>query len=290
MELFTMGVGNYTEQDVKESARAFTGWTRRGYEFFFDPRQHDDGAKTFLGKTGNLDGTDIINIIFEQPATARFLPRRLLEYFAYLRPDDSLVDELGEIFRRGNFEVAPVIRTILTSNAFYSPRAMRTQVKSPAQLVIGTARLLDVDVNQATMLARAMDLMGQALFYPPNVGGWPRGESWINTATILIRYNFSSLVLTGGMPGLARRPVARPPLPAGATRAVEGASTAGDVVDRLVNGLTYGTLDGQRKGALLKALGAAGPEAPFALNGPDADRKFRSALHLLMCSPEYQMA
>jgi uncharacterized protein (DUF1800 family) len=290
MELFTMGVGNYTEQDVKEAARSFTGWTRRGYEFFNDARQHDDGVKTFLGKTGNFDGTDIINIIFEQPATARFLPRRLFEYFAYQRPDESLVDELAEVFRRGGFEVAPVVRTILMSNAFYSPRAVRTQVKSPAHLVVGTARLLDVDVSRALLLTRAMDLMGQALFYPPNVGGWPRGESWINTATILVRYNFSGLMLAGGMPGLIRRPAARPPLPAGVTKAIEGASTAGDVVDRLVSGLTYGALDARRKEALLKALGAAGPQSPFVLNGPDPEAKFRSALYLLMCSPEFQMA
>ncbi len=290
MELFTMGVGNYTEQDVKESARAFTGWTRRGFEFYADARQHDDGPKTFLGRSGNFDGTDIINIIFEQPATARFLPRRLFEYLAYLRPDESLVDELAELFRRSNFEVAPVVRTILTSNAFYSPRAMRTQVKSPAQLVVGTARLLDVDAGMGPMLIRAMDIMGQALFYPPNVGGWPRGDTWINTATILIRYNFSGLLLTGGMPGLARRPAGRPPVPAGVARIVEGAATAGEAVDRLVNGLTYGALDEKRKGALVQALGAGGPEAPFALSRPDADVKFRSVLHLLMCSPEYQMA
>ncbi len=290
MELFTMGVGNYTEQDVKESARAFTGWTRRGFDFFADPRQHDDGTKTFMGRTGNFDGTDIINIIFEQPATARYLPRRLFEHFAYQRPDDTLVDELAELFRHSNFETAPVVRTILTSNVFHSPRTMRSQVKSPAQLVAGTARLLSVDAGIVPMLVRATDFMGQALFYPPNVGGWPRGDAWINTATILIRYNFAGLLLTGGMPGLARRPAARPPVPAGAARIVEGASTAGEVVDRLVTNLTYGTMDEKRKGALVQALGAGNPGAPFALSGPDADVKFRSALHLLMCSPEYQMA
>ncbi|MGQ0568595.1 MAG: DUF1800 domain-containing protein [Armatimonadota bacterium] len=290
LELFTMGIGNYTEKDIKEAARAFTGWTRRGFEFFFDARQHDDGSKTFLGKTGNWDGGDIIQIIFEQPATARFLPRRLFESFAYLRPEDELIEELAGLFRQNTFEVAPVVRAILSSKAFYSPKAMRAQVKSPAQLVVGTARLLDLDTTHVTPLARAMDLMGQMLFYPPNVGGWPKGESWITTATILVRYNFSSLVLTGGMPGLARRPAARPPLPGGTAKVVDGASTAGEVVDRLVNILVSGTLDNQRKTALVKALGAASPQAPFAMNGADADAKVRSALHLLMCSPEYQLA
>lgn len=291
LELFTMGIGNYTEQDIKEAARAFTGWTFRGFDgFFFNAGQHDDGTKTFLGRTGNLDGGDIINVIFEQPAALRFLPRRLFEYFAYLRPEEGLVEELADLFRRSNFEVAPLVRAILSSMAFYSPKAVRSQVKSPAQLVIGTARLLDLDTSQMLALVRAMDLMGHALFIPPNVGGWPRGESWITTATILLRYNFSSLVLTGGMPGIARRPAARPRLPAGASRALDGARTAGEVVDRLVDTLVAGTLDEKRKSALVKALGASAPQASFALTGAEAEAKLRSALHLLMSSPEYQMA
>ena len=289
LELFTMGIGNYTEQDIKEAARAFTGWTRRGYEFFFNAAQHDDGPKTFLGRTGNLDGTDIINIVFEQPATLRFLPRRLFEYFAYLRPEESLVEEMAEVFRHNQFQVAPLVRAILSSQAFYSPQAMRSQVKSPAQLVVGTARLLDVESGQTPALTRAMDLMGQALLYPPNVGGWPRGESWITTATILLRYNFSGLLLTGGMPGVARRPASRPPVPAGAVRMLDGCRTAGEAVNRLTDGLVAGSLDEARRGALVKALGASDPQLSFVPSGADPDR-LRSALHLLLCSPEYQMA
>ncbi|MDR7423572.1 MAG: DUF1800 domain-containing protein, partial [Armatimonadota bacterium] len=170
LELFTLGIGNYTEQDVKEAARAFTGWTRRGYTFFFDARQHDDGPKTFLGRTGNLDGGDVVEIIFAQPAAARFLPRRLFEAFAYLRPEDEVIDALAEVFRASNFEVAPVVRAILTSRAFYSPRSMRTQVKSPVQLVVGAVRQLGLEDAPLPQLVRAMDLMGQALFIPPHVG------------------------------------------------------------------------------------------------------------------------
>jgi len=290
LELFTMGIGNYTEQDVKEAARAFTGWTRRAYDFYFDARQHDDGPKTFLGRTGNLDGGDVVNIIFEHPATARFLPRRLFEFFAYLRPDESLVEELADLFRRSDFTVAPLMRTILTSRAFYSERAMRSQVKSPAQLVVGTARLLDVDSTVSPQQIRAMDLMGQALFYPPNVGGWPRGESWITTATLFFRYNFSNLPLVGGrMPGVAGRPSAQPPLPPGVTKALGGANTAGDAVDRLVDVLLAGAMDDQRKPALVKALGASSAQQAFAATGGDADARLRSTLHLLMSSPEYQV-
>lgn len=290
LELFTMGIGNYTEQDVKEAARAFTGWTRRGYEFFFNAAQHDDGPKTFLGRTGHLGGDDIISIIFEQPATLRFLPRRLFEYFAYLRPEEGLVEEMAEVFRQSQFHVGPLLRTILLSQAFYSPQAMRSQVKSPAQLVVGTARLLGVDPSAAPALVRAMDLMGQALFFPPNVGGWPRGESWITTSTILVRYNFSGLLLTGGMPGVARRPAARPPLPTGALRLLEGCRTAGEAVSRLADGLIGASLGATRGGALVKALGASDPQLPFSASGAESETRLRTALHLLLCSPEYQLA
>jgi hypothetical protein len=286
-----MGIGNYTEQDIKEAARAFTGWTRRnGYEFFFNANQHDDGQKTFLGRTGNLDGTDIINIIFEQPATGRHLPRRLFEYFAYLRPEDEIVEGLAGVFRNQNFAVAPLVRTILSSRAFYSAKAMRTQIKSPVQLVAGTARLLELDGAQMTLLTRAADLMGQALFFPPNVGGWPRGEAWITTATLLFRYNFSGMILTGGAPGLARRPAAKPPLPSGAAKVLAGTQTPTQMVERLADALNVGHLGADRKEALARALAAGAAQASQAAAVGDNDSKVRSALHLLMCSPEYQLA
>ncbi len=288
LELFTLGIGNYTEQDIKEAARAFTGWTYRNFQFYFDARQHDDGSKTFLGRTGNHDGGDIINIIFEQPAAARWVPRRLFEYFGYLRPEDSLVDEMADLFRRRNFEVGPLVRAILSSGAFYSPKAMRTQVKSPAQLVVGTARLLEPDAAPILALVRAMDLMGQALFIPPDVGGWPRGEGWITTSTVLHRYNFSGLVLTGGMPGVGRRQPNRT-VPVGAQKLLDGAGTAGEVVNRLVTAMAAGALADDRKNALMRALGAASAQAPYARDGAATDAKLRSALHLLMSSPEYQM-
>lgn len=290
LELFTLGIGNYTEQDVKEAARAFTGWTRRGYTFFFDARQHDDGPKTFLGRTGNLDGGDVVEIIFAQPAAARFLPRRLFEAFAYLRPEDEVIDALAEVFRASNFEVAPVVRAILTSRAFYSPRSMRTQVKSPVQLVVGAVRQLGLEDAPLPQLVRAMDLMGQALFIPPHVGGWPRGESWITTSTLLVRYNFSGLLLTGGMPGVARRAAVPPALPPEAARACEAARTAGEVTDRLVDRLVGGALGADRRRALVRALGAADAALPFALDGDESERRVRSALHLLMSTPEYQLA
>lgn len=287
LELFTMGIGSYTEADVKESARAFTGWTFALNDFVFRREWHDDGTKTFLGRTGNWDGTDIINIIFEQPATARFLPRLLFEFFAYQEPEEMIVEELAGIFRRSNWEVKPVLRTIFLSEPFYSKRAMRTQVKSPVQLVIGAARAAGAAIPPLA-LVRAMDLMGQALLYPPSVGGWPMGKGWINTATILLRYNFSNLLLNGAMPGVG-----------GGRRATAGrvdhlveagkVKSAGDVIDQLVDRFIQAPLDARRKWGLLRAFGTNRDDTPLTVDGPSFQNQLRSAVHLIMSMPEYQV-
>jgi len=286
LELFTMGIGNYTEQDIKEAARAFTGWTFAGNDFVFLRNQHDDGPKTFLGRTGNWDGTDVINIIFEQPATARFLPRRLWEFFAYLSPEEPLVEELVGVFRRSNWEVKPLLRTIFQSAAFYSERALRAQIKSPAQLVVGAVRLTGAGIPELG-LARAMDLMGQALLYPPNVGGWPKGQGWVNTATMLVRYNFSNLLVSGTMPGVGRqRPTAARVdhlVDAGRVR------TAGDVIDQLVDRFIQSPLDGRRRWGLLRAFGTNREDTPIVLDGERGQEQLRSAVHLVMSTPEFQL-
>src|SRR3990170_6636707 len=286
LELFTMGIGNYTEQDIKEAARAFTGWTFAGNDFVFLRNQHDDGPKTFLGRTGNWDGTDVINIIFEQPATARFLPRRLWEFFAYLGPEEPLVEELAGVFRRSNWEVKPLLRTIFQSAAFYSERALRAQIKSPAQLVVGAVRLTGAGIPELG-LARAMDLMGQALLYPPNVGGWPEGQGWVNTATMLVRYNFSNLLISGTMPGVGRqRPTAARVdhlIDAGKVR------TAGDVIDQLVERFIQASLDGRRRWGLLRAFGTNREDTPIVLDGARGQEQLRSAVHLIMSMPEFQL-
>src|ERR1043166_3633717 len=178
MELFTLGIGNYTEDDVKAAARALTGWTFRGEEFVFNRREHDDGLKTFLGRSDNLDGTDVIDIILEQPSTARFMARKLLRYFVCDDPEPAVVEELATMLRAKNYEFEPVVRAILQSEIFYSPKTYRTQIKSPAQLVVGSVRSLGVTMNERAM-AVGMRMLGQDLLYPPNVKGWDGGEAWI---------------------------------------------------------------------------------------------------------------
>ncbi|MDQ7843113.1 MAG: DUF1800 domain-containing protein [Armatimonadota bacterium] len=286
LELFTMGVGHYTEQDVREAARAFTGWTFVGNEFVFRRDQHDDGVKTFLGRTGNWDGTDIIDIIFEHPATARFLPRKLWAFFAYPSPEESVVEALAAEFRRQRWEIKPVLRMIFLSEAFFSPQAIRSRIKSPAELVVGAVRLTGATVPDEA-LVRAMDLMGQRLLYPPNVGGWPQGRRWINTATVLVRYNLGGLLLYGTMPGMPRRRAA--PGPVDHLLDADRIRTAGDVVDQLVARFLQSPLDGRRRWALLRAFGTNREDTPWRPDGVASRAQLRSAAHLIMSMPEFQL-
>lgn len=285
MELFTLGVGNYTEQDVKEAARAFTGWTFVGNEFVVRRSEHDDGVKTFLGRTGTWDGSDVIDIIFQQPAAARHLPRKLFEFFVHQGPEDAVMDKLASIFRNSNWSVKAVLRALFQSALFYSPRAVRAQVKSPVQLVVGAVRALGAGVPEQALL-RAIDLMGQTLLYPPNVGGWPKGKGWINTATILVRYNFSSLLLDGRMPGLGGRwPAAR------VEHLVDTSQvkSVGDVITQLVDLLVQGSLEPRRRWALLRAFGTNHEDAAVTASAPRFSDQLRTAVHLIMSMPEYQL-
>lgn len=194
MELFTLGIGNYTEDDIKESARAFTGWTIGRNGFYIRNRVHDEGSKTFLGHTGNLDGLDVIDIIFEQPATAQFLSRKLYLYFVGDDIDDAVIKAIASDLRTNNYDLAPTLKKLFLSKAFYSERAIGTQIKSPVQFVAQLVHDLDMPYPPYASMARASAQLGQDLFYPPNVKGWDGGRTWINANTLLTRYNLSTTI------------------------------------------------------------------------------------------------
>jgi uncharacterized protein (DUF1800 family) len=192
MELFTIGIGNYTEDDIKESARAFTGWTVGRNGFVFAKKQHDEGSKTFMGKTGNFDGYDILDIIFEQEATSRFVVQKLWSFFAYPDPEPEIVDTLAATFRNSGYEMKPVLRQLFMAGAFYSDKAIGTQIKSPAQFVVMLAHDMDLTPPPYQSMARSSAQLGQNLFYPPNVKGWDGDRAWINANTLLSRYNLTT--------------------------------------------------------------------------------------------------
>ena len=196
LELFTLGVGNYTETDIREAARAFTGWTNDGLRFVVKPELHDDGPKTFLGRRGNFDGLGIIDIILEQDAAARFIAAKLYRSFVHTDPPAGLIAELGRRFKADGYHIGRLLRTIFVSRDFYSPPAYATQIKSPVHLVVSSCRKLGLseipgipDFNTTTRT------LGQELFHPPNVAGWEGGRSWVTPALLLERGNFARQVL-----------------------------------------------------------------------------------------------
>ena len=189
MELFTMGQGNYTEDDIKESARAFTGWSLKNGEFAYRPQSHDDGEKTFLGKTGRFEGSDIIDIIFEQDVTARYFATELWTYFAYENPEPEVIDALAATLQRNNFYLKPMLRQMFLSKAFYSDRAIGQQIKSPAQFVVKLAHDMYLYPVPYREMSRASAALGQNVFAPPNVKGWDGGSAWINANALITRYN-----------------------------------------------------------------------------------------------------
>jgi uncharacterized protein (DUF1800 family) len=205
MELFTTGIGHYTEDDVRESARAFTGWTlgrgkvRNALTSTFVARHHDDGSKTFMGKTGTFTGDDIVEMLVPLRATAERLATRLFSFFAYPNPEPEIVQHLADVFQKNRYNVGALVREILTMEAFYSPKAYRALVKSPAEYVAQTLRALGTTSVGAPAVT-ATSQMGQVLFYPPNVAGWPAGASWINSSTLLTRINFAAGVAQKAAP------------------------------------------------------------------------------------------
>jgi uncharacterized protein (DUF1800 family) len=196
LELFTMGVGHYTERDVREAARAFTGWTNDVLEFKFDTNQHDFGEKTFLGRTGNLNGEDVIDTILEQPVTAEFVSAKLYRYFVREEVSASVKRDLGRTFRDSRYQLKPLLKQIFLSKDFYSPAAYGTQIKSPVHLVVSTYRKMGLhEVPTVPDFGRMTAGLGQSLFDPPNVAGWAGGRTWITPATLLQRGNLLRDVL-----------------------------------------------------------------------------------------------
>lgn len=190
MELFTLGRGNYTEKDIKEAARAFTGWssTITG-EYIFRPNQHDNGQKTFFGKTGNFNGNDIIDLILEKRETANFITRKIYRYFVNDKVDEAIVKELAEQFYKNDYHIGKLMRSIFESEWFYDKKNLGVKIKSPIDFLAGAMRTLDINFQNKQSLLFLQRAAGQMLFNPPNVAGWPGGKSWIDNATLMLRLN-----------------------------------------------------------------------------------------------------
>ena len=199
LELFTLGEGHYTEQDIKEAARAFTGWKlhRRDGSFRIARRQHDHGTKTVLGQTGRFSGDDILTIALDQPSTATHVVKKLWREFISDRPDPQEVDRLARVFRQSDYHMKSVLAAMFASPQFWESENRGVLIKSPMELIVGTIRLFDLPISDSHMLPRYSRRLGQDLFDPPNVKGWPGGTRWITTNSLLDRWQLLRRGLRG---------------------------------------------------------------------------------------------
>jgi uncharacterized protein (DUF1800 family) len=303
MELFTVGIGNYTEQDIRESARAFTGYRIdfTTQQFRFAPFQQDHRPKTFMGRTGNLNGDDIIDILVSKPACAQFIGRKLWRFFVEDEPSSAIVDSVAATIRSHNFEVRPILREIFTSAEFYSDRVMGNQIKSPVQYIVQTSKLLAAPAPAPVAAQNAMRQMGQILFAPPNVKGWDGGKEWISTSTLLFRYNFANYLVNGDAilpPNLQQRrqgadvgfgraaqlaqQIKRDPMDVAKVVPPEIRTKPREVVDLLAKRL-FPTRPGDKEiDAFVKYLETRGSE--------ETDATLRELIHLMMSTPQFQLA
>jgi uncharacterized protein (DUF1800 family) len=307
MELFALGLGAYTEDDVKEGARALTGWVydKNTLTVRFDPRRHDDGVKTFLGRTGPFGLSDVVDIIVAQPIHQRFIARKLLEAFVYSDPEPELTEAVAQTYAVSGYDIAKTVGTILHSNVFYSARAYRALPKSPIEFTIGLLRFVGATAVPAR-LPDALRRMGQEPLAPPSVKGWDGGPAWINTNTLLVRFNFvNALIATSGAP-----PASAPPPGAMKAAAPDGApnvapdaivTRAGGmdprrVVDAIVTDALQDDVTGDIRSTLVAFLTSTGDVAtagsqvnalPF---GPENyQEKIRGALALALNLPVNQL-
>ncbi|WP_295121705.1 DUF1800 domain-containing protein [uncultured Chitinophaga sp.] len=196
MELFTMGRGNYTEKDVKEAARAFTGWSFDEVgQFQFRQRVHDDGEKTILGKTGNFTGEDVIQLLLEQKQTAKYITTKIYRYFVNETPDEARINELAEKFHQSNYDIKSLMQEIYVNDWFYEEKNVGAIIKSPVELLVGLRRAIPMQFEQEETMLLFQRVLGQTLFYPPNVAGWPGGRNWIDSSSLMFRMRVPQVVL-----------------------------------------------------------------------------------------------
>ncbi len=283
MELFTMGEGNYTEQDVREAARAFTGWfinRQQGFVFAFNRNQHDDGAKTVLGRTGSWDGDDVVDILLDQPATAQFLATKLFTFFVHDHPAPTTINRLADVFRGSGYEARELVRAILRSPEFSSDEAYHALVKSPVEHVIGAMKTLGmIEVGSAPL--GLLNRMGMTLFNPPSVAGWSWGPAWINTATLLERLNAATtLMQAGGKAGEA------------ALLERFGGQSPAAIVRGLLDAMVDGDVPSSVRAEIEAEAGrGASPQlGAFTRDDRQVERAIHSAVRLIMALPVYQLA
>jgi uncharacterized protein (DUF1800 family) len=285
MELFTLGIGNYTEKDVQQIARAFTGWQLAGDKASFNKSQWDDGEKEIFGQKGKFDSEAAVDLLLKQPAAPKFLATKILKEFVHPEPTDDQISHYAQRLLDSEWQIKPVIKEIFTSRLFYSDWAYRSRIKSPIELAVGGAVALGGKLNTA-YLVKQTARMGQNILFPPNVKGWDGNEAWINANTVLVRFNFGLSLATQRNGEYAKKPDLE------AWLSSHKITTAEGVVDHFASRLLDGQLSDEERTTFIDFLnhGADGKPRPFSFNHEIFNTRVRDLIHLMMSTPEYQLA
>jgi hypothetical protein len=287
MELFSLGIGNYTEKDIRDAARAFTGWTIKNGKGSFNPENHDDGDKTVLGKTGKFQGEDIVNICLEQKSAPYFICRKLFRFLVSetLPASDLLLEPLAESFRKSGYDFGALVKTVLRSNLFFSPEAYRTKIKSPVEFALGIVHALEGKIG-TTALAVALEELGQNVFSPPSVKGWDGGQVWLNGQTLLSRQNLALALTSTEDQRFGRRCD-----PAELRRKQDADGKGGDSVAFFLELFLQGDVPEESRQKLKDYQRSAEKQKfPVYWTAQDADeQRVRSLCRLVLTLPEFQL-
>jgi uncharacterized protein (DUF1800 family) len=284
MELFTLGIGHYSEQEIREVARSFTGWKQKNGEFSFDAKDHDEDPKTFLGQSAAWTGEDVIEALARHLATGRLIAKKLVRFFVADEGCEPLERQVAEVFGRTDGDLRACVGTILKSPRFYDATSMRAKVKSPVEFVVGSIREL-ASTMPIRGLGGVMAKMGQSIFNPPTVKGWDGGLDWIDTATLFERAAFANQIVTER--GKKEDNWFEPEdwVPKGS----DAKATVAIFLDALVDGRIR---DASRATCeeFMAGKGKSGETVAFQADPGSLDRKARGVVRLILSSPEYQLA
>jgi uncharacterized protein (DUF1800 family) len=286
MELFSLGLGHYTEQDIREAARAFTGWQIKDSRGVFIASEHDGREKMVFGKAGNWNGDDIVRICLEHPACPQFVCARLFRFLISetMTPAPALLAPLAEQFRKSGFDFGALVATILRSEIFFSAAAYRARVKSPVDYAVGIVRGLEGHVPMGP-LSRSLEGLGQRLAYPPSVKGWDGGQAWLNGQTLLYRQNLALALTSTQDDAFSKRCD-----PAELVRK-HGKTASDDVVGFFLDLFLQGDVPDETRDRLTAYLQKARSQRPpvYEIEDVAAHHPVRALCHLVLTLPEYQL-
>ncbi len=286
MELFSLGVGNYTEQDVREAARAFTGWEIQGADAVFNAAQHDAGDKTVLGKAGKWKGDDVVNICLEQKIAPYFVAGKLYRFLVSetVPAPKELLEPLARQFQESDYDFGALVKTVLRSNLFFDARVYRSRVKAPVDFTLGIVRALEGRVGTSSV-AEALEQLGQNLFNPPSVKGWDGGPAWLNGQTLLFRQNLALALTSTEDTRFGRR------TDPAALAKKHGVTSDEGLVDFFLNLFLQGDVPAASRERLLEYAKRSRKRAmPVYWTEEDAaDHRVRALCHLVLTLPEFQL-